>query len=157
MIQLFKVLPYGDIVIAALVAFGIGALWYSQKLFGKRWMMELGITEEMMKSGIDRKKMAITMGIGVALSVIQAIVLYIILVGGLVAKGASEAPIGAVLQTILPLIFLFWIGFSVPIQVGQVLWEKKSWTFFLINGGYNFIAMLVTVVVMILLGEPPQR
>ncbi|MBZ0205886.1 MAG: DUF1761 domain-containing protein [Flavobacteriales bacterium] len=42
-------LPYLHILVAALAAFALGAIWYSF-LFGKTWMKELGFTEESIRS-----------------------------------------------------------------------------------------------------------
>jgi hypothetical protein len=41
---------YLAVIVAALVSFGLGSLWYSA-LFGKSWQKELGFTEEYLKEG----------------------------------------------------------------------------------------------------------
>ncbi len=38
------------VIVAALVSFGLGSVWYSA-LFGKAWQKELGLTEEYLKQG----------------------------------------------------------------------------------------------------------
>ncbi len=39
------------VIIAAVAYYAGGALWYSPVLFGKQWMVLVGITEEKMKAG----------------------------------------------------------------------------------------------------------
>ena len=34
------------VVVATVVAFGLGGLWYSKALFGSTWLQEVGLTEE---------------------------------------------------------------------------------------------------------------
>jgi hypothetical protein len=35
--------------------------------------------------------------------------------------------------------FFVWLGFYVPVLMGQVSWEGKSWKLFLINAAYYFV------------------
>lgn len=42
---------YLAVGIAAVAAFGLGALWYSPVLFGKRWQHNLGFTDESLQQG----------------------------------------------------------------------------------------------------------
>ena len=36
-----------------------------------------------------------------------------------------------------------WLGFFLPVDLGTVAWEKKSWKLFGINTGYHFVSLLV--------------
>lgn len=45
------------VVVATLVSFGVGAMWYSQGLFGKVWMKSIGLKES------DTKKASMAMPI----------------------------------------------------------------------------------------------
>ena len=41
---------YFAVLVAALVTFVIGGIWYSPAVFGKAWMQENGFTEESLKN-----------------------------------------------------------------------------------------------------------
>ena len=42
------------ILVASLAAMAVGAIWYSNKLFGKTWMAGVGITDKQMKKGMKK-------------------------------------------------------------------------------------------------------
>src|SRR5690606_37759513 len=62
-------LPYLHILVAALAAFALGAIWYSF-LFGKIWMKELGFTEESIRS--SGANMGVIFGSTLVLTIIMA-------------------------------------------------------------------------------------
>ena len=59
--------------------------------------------------------------------------------------GAAE--MGPVVNAVNSAIFL-WLGFYVPGHLGATVWEKKSWTLFAINTGYNLAALLVVAFIL---------
>lgn len=44
-----------------------------------------------------------------------------------------------------------WLGFYLPVDLGAVAWEKKSWKLFGINTGYHFTMLLVAAVILTLM------
>ncbi len=43
--------------------------------------------------------------------------------------------------------FWAWLGLIAPVQLGSVLWESRSWKYFLINTSYQLVALtLVTLI-----------
>jgi hypothetical protein len=114
-------------IAAALSAFIIGGLWYSPVLFGKAWMRETGLTEGELKKG----NMAKIFGLSVVLSLIMSYNLAAFLSGpanlgwGIAAGGL--AGIG-------------WVGLAFGVNY---LFERKSFTLFLINAGYNAITFMI--------------
>src|ERR1039457_32982 len=60
----FTGLSWVSIIIATIVAFLAGWLWYSPFLFGKIWMKEMGSTEESMK---DKEKPNMVKQFGIVL------------------------------------------------------------------------------------------
>lgn len=120
------------VLVAALSTFLIGGLWYSPAVFGKAWMRENGFTEESLKGG----NMAKIFGLAFFLGLIAAINLAMFL-------GPENRPeMGA--------LWGFAAGFGwVATFVGtHYLFERRSFTLFLINAGYSVVALTVMGVII---------
>lgn len=120
------------VLVSALVVFFIGALWYSPVMFVKPWMKSLGMSEKDMKKG-GNAMMLRSMVLGFLSYALMAFVL----AHFVSYMEVSTAKDGAVLG------FWVWLGFVGTTQLGSVLWEKKSLTYFLINTSYSLLALLV--------------
>ncbi len=123
---------YLAVVVAALSTFLVGGLWYSPALFGKAWMRENGFTEEGMKG----RSMAKIFGLAFFLALISAINLAMFL-------GPENRPaMGA--------LWGFAAGFGwVATFVGtHYLFERKSFTLFLINAGYSVVSLTLMGVIL---------
>ncbi len=44
--------------------------------------------------------------------------------------------------------FTNWIGFIAPVTLGGVLWEGKSWKFWVLNADYYFVLLLAMGVIL---------
>lgn len=42
-----------------------------------------------------------------------------------------------------------WLGFYLPVDLGAVAWEQKSWKLFFINTVYHFVSLLIMASVLI--------
>lgn len=120
------------ILVSALSTFLIGGIWYSPALFGKAWMRENNFTEESLKGG----NMAKIFGLAFILGLIAAVNLAMFL--GPEADIAFGAAAG------------FAAGFGwVAMFVGtHYLFERKSFTLFLINAGYSVVALTVMGIIL---------
>lgn len=120
------------VIVAALSTFLIGGLWYSPALFGKAWMRENGFTEESLKGG----NMARIFGLAFFLALIASINLAMFL------GPEDRAAMGA--------LWGFAAGFGwVATFVGtHYLFERKSFTLFLINAGYSVVALTLMGVIL---------
>lgn len=114
------------ILVAALISFVIGGLWYSPILFGKAWMEENGLTEQ-----DTQGNMGLIFGTTFVLSLIIAFNLAAFLgpdasfVWGLTA--GALAGIG-------------WVAAAIGILY---LFERKSMRLFLINAGYHAVTFTI--------------
>lgn len=120
------------VLVAALSTFLIGGLWYSRALCGKAWMRENGFTEESLKG----RNMGKIFGLAFLLALIAAANLVMFL-------GAESRPgMGA--------LWGFAAGFGwVAAFLGTIyLFERKSFTLFLINAGYCVISLTVMGVIL---------
>ena len=114
---------------AALAAFVIGGVWYSPILFHKAWMNASGLNERDLRQG----GMGKIFGLSFLLSLIMAYNL-----AAFLAAPDTTMLWGA---TAGALAGIGWVALSIGV-LG--LFERRSWKYVLINGGYfatTFIAM----------------
>jgi hypothetical protein len=131
------IMNWPAILVAWLVAFVIGGLWYGP-LFGSPWAKAMGMDFDCKP---DRKIMLRSMGLQMLGLFFTTYVLALTLqlwrpsVWGLEGDGSSLAYgfCGAVLT---------WIGFYIPLQFGKIAWENRPWKLFFINAGHDFVTLL---------------
>ena len=118
-------LNYFAILVSALSTFFIGGLWYSPVAFGKAWMKENGFTEESLKGG----NMLKVFGVSFLLAIISAVNLAMFM-------GPENKPAMGALWG-----FLAGAGWVATFVGTHYLFERKSFTLFLINAGYSIVAL----------------
>jgi hypothetical protein len=124
------------ILVAALVGFLIGGLWYGP-LFGKMWMREHSFTD----AQIQDTNLIKVYGLAFAFSGLSAVFL-----GHLLASVQASAK---VTMMIAPGIA---IGFIAPAIGTTYLFSRKSGTLFAIDAGYWIIAYAAMGAVFVALG-----
>ena len=132
---------YIAVLIAVVVNFFLGFIWYTP-LFGKAWAREMGFDPNAKPSGGEMAKGMIFMVIG---NFFLAYVFAHNIEAWNYVPGTNEA--GIVANVMSATIFT-WLGFYLPVDIGIVTWEKKSWKLFGINTGYHFVMLLVTAVIL---------
>ena len=130
------------IIIATVIQFVLGALWYSPVLFGNIWMKIMG-AEKYSKEEIAKmqKEMLPFFGLQILLTLITTFVL----ANNLLYSGT----VGAASYFYS---FFMWLGYIMPIQVGSVIWgntPKKFWLKqILIMISYQFIAIMLATFIL---------
>ena len=119
------------IIVAAIAAFAIGALWYSPTLFGRQWMAAHGHTPE--KLAAMQSSMGKTYTFSFVTYVIMAMVIALLM--GL--TGAGTAIQGIVLAV------LAWLGFGFTIGLNTNLYSDKPAAAFLIDAAYQLVHVIV--------------
>jgi hypothetical protein len=129
------------VLVAAVVSFLAGWAWYSNTLFGQAWRRLSGITEEMHMQWVaeGKGKMGKTMSLFFLALLVQAYVLSQVLV----YMGAFGALDGVRLG------FWMWLGFAVPASIGMVLWDRRPWKRYFIDGGYLLLVLLISGVILV--------
>lgn len=118
-------LNFAAIVVAALLSFAIGGLWYSPLLFARAWLKECGLTEEQTRQA----PMARTFGFAALASLVMAF--------NLAAFIGPKASLG----------FGLFAGAAagigwVAMALGVIyLFEQRSLKLWLINSGYQVVAL----------------
>jgi Protein of unknown function (DUF1761) len=123
------------VLVAAVASFLLGAVWYSNALFGKVWQREAGVSDEKLKQG----NMAKIFGLTLILAFLAAwnFANFLgprpsVVFGTLVGASAG----------------LLWVASSFGIQY---LFERKSFKLFLINGGYHTLQFAIIGLVLALM------
>jgi hypothetical protein len=123
----FQNLNWLAIIVAAVSAFALGALWYSPFMFVKRWMKESGVTKESAKN----TKIVKTFGLAFILSLIASFFLAMFI-------GANAgAGFGAMAG------FMAGIGWVFTFMGIIYLFERKTLAHFLINSLYCVTALTI--------------
>lgn len=126
------IINYWAVLAAAVASFIIGGLWYSPVLFGNAWMESGGITKKTMetahKKGLGKSYFIAFFGGLLTAYILAHFAKY------LTAQTFSEGMIAG---------FWIWLGFVVPILLGSVLWEGKSFRFYMINALYYLVSLEV--------------
>ncbi len=116
------------VIIAALSTFLLGGLWYSPILFGKAWQIENKLSDEDLKSGNSAK----IFGFSFVFSLIMAYNLAFFL---------GDPSIDFLMGTLYGFFTGFgWVAMGIFI-IG--LFERKTWRYLLINGGYMILAFTI--------------
>lgn len=113
---------------AAILPFLLGGLWYSPILFGKAWMKENSFTNEDLEKGSQAKIFGLSF------------LFFLVMSGNLAAFLATPE---TDLQFGILAGFLAgfgWVGLSIAVIA---LFERRSWKYMLINGGYMVIAFVL--------------
>jgi hypothetical protein len=123
---------YLAVLVAAIVAVAIGAVWYSPYLFGKTWMKFSGINKTELKKIYKEKNKKYF--IGLIISIVMAYVIAWLL------KLTEAATVGEGLY----LGFLIWIGFVATTRLNGVIWKHKPFKLYLLNA----VEVLVVILAM---------
>ena len=134
------------IVVATVANFVLGFLWYTP-LFGKAWAKEMGVdlTTGAKPTGGEMAKGLIIMVVG---NFFMAYVFAHNIAAWSYVPGMDQmSPISNVMSSTI----FTWLGFYLPVDIGIVTWEKKSWKLFFINTGYHFMMLLVASLILTLM------
>ena len=112
-------------------AFVFGAVWYGP-LFGKTWAQLAGFKMDKECTG---KPPVSSLLFTFAGTVSTVFVLAYMIGNGKFCCNPSAA-------------FMVWIGFYVPMLLGGVAWEGRSWKLFGINAGYHFVTLLAAGMIL---------
>ena len=118
-------LNYFAVLVAGVIPMVGGAIWYGP-LFGKRWLGLMGVTEEEIAKDFNPLKIY---GVSFLLALVTAFGLALLLHGSSgVLSGVHVALIAV-------------IAFVLPVGYQSVAFEKRKAGLFVLNLGYNLVAI----------------
>ena len=136
----FENINYITVVVSTILAMGLGFVWYSPIMFGKRWMKEMNYTPEVMEE-LKQKNgsggMARTYSISTLQTLVASIIVAALLNSLIITSLGGLALFG----------FLLWLAFSMPVALNNTLFGKDSLPLTAINSGYQLGAILILVLV----------
>ncbi len=116
------------VFVAAILPFALGGLWYSPILFGKAWMQENKFTEDDLAKGKQAKIFGLSF-------------IFFLLMSGNLAAFLATPETDMVFGVLAGFLAGFgWVALSVAIIA---LFERRSWRYMLINGGYMVIVFIL--------------
>lgn len=129
---------YPAVLVAAIVHFIIGGIWYGV-IFGNKFIQLIGWTPEKLQQVANQSHVK-----EYIFAFLSSLVLVYILahfVQYTKAKGAADG-----IQTA----FWLWLGFVVTTQLATVVFEERNLGLYLLNVSYQFVACLVAGAILAL-------
>ena len=134
---------YLALLVAVIASFFFGWLWYGP-LFGKKWAGLMGMPADHKP---DPKVMMRGMGLSLLGTFLTAYVM--VHTGEIwrpsvwsVGKDAPSYVFGFFNG------FFIWLGFYVPMLLGSIAWEGRSWGLFAINAAYHFVNLQLIAMIL---------
>jgi hypothetical protein len=122
-------IKYPAVIVATLVHFILGGLWYSPLLFGNKFLQIIGWTPQQLEQ-LQAKGSAKDL----IVAFVTSLVLVYILAHFVQYTKATNALAG--IQTA----FWLWLGFIATTNIATVLFEQRPLGLYLINVGYQLVA-----------------
>ncbi len=119
------------VIVAAIVTFVIGALWYSPALFGKQWVAAHGYTPEKIEA--MRKGASKAYGLSFLCYLVMAAAIAVLLRMTHIESVIGGAKLG----------FLCWIGFVANVGFTSQLFSDKHIKTYLLDAGYQLVYLVV--------------
>lgn len=129
------------VIVATILQIILGMIWYGKPLFMKTWMKINGITDQDMMEA-KGKSMGHLYALQMLASFVANAVLFYIL-----ERFVMDEDI------FLSTAIIIWLGFTVTLTLGAVLWEKLTSELkvkkFLVTSGYQLVAVVVAVLTLL--------
>ncbi|MFT6866197.1 MAG: hypothetical protein ACJA08_001026 [Cyclobacteriaceae bacterium] len=132
------------ILIVVVANFIFGFLWYTP-IFGKLWAKEMGFDP-------NQKPQTGAMIKGMVFMVIGNFLFAWVLANNMsvwnpVTWGLPPSDMSPMANASMAAVFT-WLGFYLPVDIGAVTWEGKSWKLFAINTGYHFLSLVIAAMIL---------
>jgi len=126
---------YWAVIVAAVTAFVVGAVWYSPLLFSKAYMEARGMNPAAL---VDMRPPVGEMLGEFAKNLVIAFVLayFVVRLGVIEWRGAVQ------------LTLWLWVGFQAMLLMGAVLHEKMPWILYAIHAGDALVKTLFMTVIL---------
>jgi hypothetical protein len=129
------------VLLAAIVIFALGGLWYSPLLFMKRWIALQGRTEEQMRAEAAAANMPLMYISAFVTSLIIALVL-----GMLIAHLSAAVPMSAAHGALLG--FFCWLGFAGSTSYATAIFSGKPKQLWFIDSMYNLVSFVLAGIIL---------
>ena len=117
------------VLVAGIVHMVTGLIWYLPNVFGKQWSK---------LTGKDLSPARQWLPVGVLGHIAMVLVLSVLLR----LSSVTSVPGGLIVAG------LVWIGFIVPLEVGELIWEKIAFRLFLIRIAEHLVALGLACIIL---------
>jgi hypothetical protein len=136
------------ILVAAIVIFVLGGLWYSPVLFAKRWIALQGKTEEQVRAEAASANMPLLYVGAAVTSVLIAFTLALIL-AHIARDPAAAEPGGGVSVGHGAIIgFMCWLGFAASTSYATATFSGKPKQLWFIDTAYNLVCFVIAGIIL---------
>ena len=129
------------ILVAGIIIFMLGGLWYSPVLFAKKWIALQNKTEEQMR--------AEAAGANMPLMYASAFITGLIIAGAMAmvfAHIANDMPMNAAHGALLGAIL--WLGFAASTSYATALFSGKPRQLWFIDSAYNLVSFVLAGIIL---------
>jgi hypothetical protein len=137
----YPAINYLAVLVAAIVIFILGGLWYSPILFAKRWIALQNKTEEQMRAQAAASNMPLMYVSAFICAFIQAWVLALV-----IGHMAQVAEMGIAHAAIFSA--LIWLGFAASTSYATAIFSGKPRQLWLIDTMYNLVSFVVAGIIL---------
>src|SRR6185503_15975853 len=137
----YPAINYLAVIVAAVVIFVLGGLWYSPVLFAKRWIALQNRTEEQIRAQVAASNMPLMYLAAFLCAFIQAWVLAMVLghMSQVADMGIAHAAIFSA---------LLWLGFAATTSYATALFSGKPKQLWLIDSLYNLVSFVLAGIIL---------
>ena len=130
-------IKYPAVIVATIIHFILGGLWYSPLLFGNKFLQIINWSPEKIRQMGEQSHAR-----ELVIAFVTSLVLVYILAHFVQYTKATTAAGG--IQTA----FWLWLGFIVTTNSATVVFEQRPLGLFLINMGYQFVACVLAGIIL---------
>jgi len=137
----YPAINYLAVLVAAIVIFALGGLWYSPALFAKRWMALQNRTEEQMRAQMATANMPLMYLTAFICAFIQAWVMAMVIghMSQVAEMGVAHAAIFSA---------LLWLGFAATTSYATALFSGKPKQLWFIDSTYNLVSFVIAGIIL---------
>jgi len=130
------IINYLAVLVAAICSIVLGSIWYGP-LFGKKWAKLMGINMPANPTKEMKNAMYKSYGFMAVGSLVMAFVMAHSTIFAMTYTN-TYGLMGGLMSG-----FWNWIGFILPVTMGDQLWGGKSWKLLPITAGYYLVSLLI--------------
>jgi hypothetical protein len=144
----FPPINYLAVLVAGIVIFALGGLWYSPVLFVKPWMALQNKTEEQMRAEAASANMPLMYGSAFLTGLIIAWALALVLAhigrDPMMAESGGGVSVGhgAIIG------FVCWLGFAATTSYATAIFSGKPKKLWFIDSAYNLVSFVLAGIIL---------
>ena len=127
---------YVAVIVVAVINMAIGMLWWSSMMFGPLWAKAMKFPKGYLNK--QKGEMPRNALIDFAGKIVMGVVLSYVVQIARVTALAQGALLG----------LLLWIGVVIPLTLGNMLWDGKSFTSWSVGAAYNLVIMVIATAIL---------